>query len=102
MASKIKKVTKTIIRVMRNLEKCTNGRRLAAGVRALKRAKVSEETILKITYWACNDLRYYLFCQLEEDAEIEEKYHPQNTAPDPIKTAEKWAFAHGAAQAALK
>lgn len=94
MKSKIKKVTKTIIRVMRKLKKCTNGRRLAAGVRALKRAQVSEETILKITYWACDDLRYYLFCQLEEDAEIQEKCHPQDPVPDPIKAAEKWVFAH--------
>lgn len=97
-----KKVSKTIIRVMRDLKKCTDSRRLAAGVRALKRAKVSDETIIKIVYWACDDMRYCLLCQAEEDAEIEEKWHSQDTAHDPIKAAEKWAFAHGAAQTALK
>ena len=96
---KIKKVTKTIVRVMRSIKKC-DGRRLTACVRALKRAGVSKETITKIVYWACDDMRYYLLCQAEEDAEIEKacrRYmYPQDTVRDPVKEAEKRAFAYGA------
>ena len=98
---KIKKVTTTIVRVMRSIKKC-DGRRLTACARALKRAGVSEETITKIVYWACDDMRYCLLCQAEEDAEIEKAWmhymYPQNTVRDPVKEAEKWAFAHGASQ----